>query len=1193
MSVEEEPVAASWAAVAAAIGSGDADVAADLLLRLDPRTLSPGPHTHGHPGPAALAEDAVPASEGPGPRVAAEHGLRASERPGPRVAAEHGLRASERSGRRDASRAPYGPDSQAPLDRGIDAAERSALRAPAQDASGAPYEPGVPEPSEDGLQVAADRPGPQALVEHGPHAARHAGPQAPHHATCKGRHSEHGRRRGRSGGAGPRGGRVRSDDDPGDAALFGLLADAMAGRTAEWRAEFATLAALKLVPGPRRRGGPGQGVRMVLALLRHTGVVPPVHDPLVLTWAACTPDAAALRADPLLDHLVPRLFDADGVGALLRDERSDPPKPRSWLAALHELAADGRIERDLLLDGCLRRFLRGGQPADLRFFVRLHELLQPTYDEVSGRRSAYLELLSAAPGAVAETVLRHVRRLGDLEPGEVTGALRALLSRRERKLQTAGVTWLDEVAAADPAAGLDELASALGRAFGSESADVQGRAVRVAVKHAKRFTADGARAIREAAQALPQELRETLAAVFGGKTGEGARHPDGFRPVPLPEPLPVGAFPSPVRAAYELDPWPGAGWQDAERWLAGVVHLYGHDPIGLAARLTTRRPPPNPPSGPWLDIDQWAQAITRLILTLPRTTRPRRGAATRLSGRTSRVGGGVAGDAGRGGDGSGTTLAARGAGIMPGARAAGVPPAAREVGVAPGGQGAVAAIRAGEGDVGFGESGFGVAAGAREVGGVSSAALQRLPQAGDVPGPHLFLLRRWAEVHDALAAGTPPPYLLAEPTDDAGGLDPAVLVERLAGYERAGAEALPADLQQALLRLPRVIPQEVVVRAAGLTSKAGRAAARWMTGGRPEPVAELLWWCPILGGPGVDLSGAALTEPALAKSGASGASGPDLAEAGPYGVSGPGLAESGVSGVSGSGLAESGSYGASGSGVAGAPGTGTGAARHGGPGGEGAGRGRGIGGSAGEAAPHDRWQCCAARAGRVHELGARLRLAAPTGLALVDGLLGGSAAHGLRDHGGYLGWWPYLMPSDREAVAAYFVPHLMERWRRARVEAAQAPALAAAGGPPGDALALVVAYLAADRSRAAAKERARPVVELAARGELDAERVGRRLALLLRRTELKPGPAFETLEAAAALGAQREVWRIMTAFLPGFLPGPGERPHTRHTQGLVFALRAARWAGARGAVPCVAEIAGRKASNTFVREARRLHTYLT
>lgn len=186
------------------------------------------------------------------------------------------------------------------------------------------------------------------------------------------------------------------------------------------------------------------------------------------------------------------------------------------------------------------------------------------------------------------------------------------------------------------------------------------------------------------------------------------------------------------------------------------------------------------------------------------------------------------------------------------------------------------------------------------------------------------------------------------------------------------------------------------------------------------------------------------------------------------------------------------------------------------------------------------------------------------------------------------------MPSHREVVAAHLVPYLLERWRPDRVEPRLAQALVSGGGVAGEAVALVQAYFVADRSWSGdPRERARAVVGMAARGDLDGEQVGRQLALLVRRAGLRTGPVFETLEGAAGLGAHREVWGIMTGFLTAYLPGPGERSHTRHTQALTFALRAARWAGARGVVGCVAEIARRRASNNFVREARRLHTYLT
>ncbi|NJP88001.1 hypothetical protein HCN51_00770 [Nonomuraea sp. FMUSA5-5] len=814
--------------------------------------------------------------------------------------------------------------------------------------------------------------------------------------------------------------------------------------------ELVARAALELRPASGRRGGRDPLAGLVLAMLRRSGAVPPHHDPLVLAWATATPTAAELRADPLLDHLVPRLFEAEGVGRLLRDERADPPDPRSWLAALAELQREGRIGRDLLLDGLLRRFLRGGQPADLRFFVRLHELLDPTYDDVSKRRRDYLRLLPAAPGIVAEPALRHLRRLDDLDPGEVTEAVLALLSRGERKLLTAGLTWLDELAR-DPGADLETLAPALGYAFACESADVQGRAVRVAVKHARRFGVAGARAVWEAATVLPQELGETLASAFGpvlgpvsggafGEVGEDPRDSDGFVPVPLPPPVTAAPFPAPVTAAREVEGLPdGARWEAAELWLAGVVRLHASDRDGLASRLSALMPGVTPPDGRWLAVWHWAWEIARLLTT-------------------------PAGDTG-------------------------------------------------------------------EAAPATAAYLSRLPEVGEVPGPHLFLLRRWAEVCGAVEGGTLPPYLLAEPTSMTGHLDGAVLVERLEGYERAGVEALPADLRQALLRLPRGLAPEVVARAGRLTSRAGRAAARWMGGERPEPVAEIAWWYyPPAGTPGCgdrqvyredrehagtgavlyELTARLRTPPA------------------------PGLL------------------------------------------------------------PMDAPPATASPATVPSATVPPPALSAAGGEPAGDGLLGGPVGHRLKEHDGYLRWWPFLMPSDREVVAAHLVPHLTGRWQRARAEPGQAWALAVADGPMGEAGALVQAYFVADRAWCADPgERARPLVELAARGELDAEQVGRQLALLVRRTDLKPGPVFETLESAAALGAQREVWRIMAGFLPVFLPGPGERTHTRHAQSLTFALRAARWAQARGAVACVAEIARRRASNTFVRQARRLHTYLT
>lgn len=117
---------------------------------------------------------------------------------------------------------------------------------------------------------------------------------------------------------------------------------------------------------------------------------------------------------------------------------------------------------------------------------------------------------------------------------------------------------------------------------------------------------------------------------------------------------------------------------------------------------------------------------------------------------------------------------------------------------------------------------------------------RELPEAGrslpekmidhGLPGPHHALRLRIAEVALRLAVQSVP-MLVATPTEAAGLLDPAVLVERLARAEREGWQPWPCDLEQALLRLP-LDPDPAVVRAAGaLQSPAGRTLARWLASG--------------------------------------------------------------------------------------------------------------------------------------------------------------------------------------------------------------------------------------------------------------------------------------------------------------------------------------------------------------------------
>lgn len=323
----------------------------------------------------------------------------------------------------------------------------------------------------------------------------------------------------------------------------GPLLRVIAARPPEWQADLAVRLALRL-RGSRTQAR-DDSMPLALGLLRRTGAVPPDHDPITIAWVSQPPD---LENDPLAEHLVPRLFEAEGVGRALREDTVDPPSwdsgRRTWLGALRAVVAAGRFAPEPLADGCVRRFLRGGSATDLRFFARLHEVLAPVPSKE--RTRDYLRLLPAAPGPVAELALRQLRGAGELSGEEVAEAVSALLFRPEGKLVRAGLTLLDQ-AARDTAGDLDDLAAALASALLCESYEARERTVRLAVKHAGRFTPAGAEAVREAASVLPAELAARLSEAYGMTAAE-PEAADDFVPGPLPpfEPLAREPFPPPL-----------------------------------------------------------------------------------------------------------------------------------------------------------------------------------------------------------------------------------------------------------------------------------------------------------------------------------------------------------------------------------------------------------------------------------------------------------------------------------------------------------------------------------------------------------------------------------------------------------------------------------------------------------------------
>ncbi|MEU8380287.1 DUF6493 family protein [Streptosporangium sp. NPDC048865] len=774
----------------------------------------------------------------------------------------------------------------------------------------------------------------------------------------------------------------------------GRITAILAARPAQWRADLAERLVLRL------RTAEDRGLELALALLRATGIEVPAHDPVVAGWARAAVALPAPHEDPLFDAMLPRLFEAQGVGRVLQWE-SDPD--RSLLGALRTLAAADGERRAALLQGCVRRFLLGGPATELRFFVRLHEALDPAPHEIGPRARDYLRLLPAAPGPVAELALRHLRALDDLNKTDRTGgtdgsggldpldlaeAWESVLFRPERKLVRAGLTWMDRRVRRSPGLAAS-IAGPLAPVLAAGSADLQGKALALAVKYAGLMDDEGRAVIRDTLGALPPDLGRRAFAAFGGTEPVVTGPLDGFDPPALPGPGDARRpMPGPIASVAEMaalmETDDRDDWRSWERLLAGFVTLVHRDREGTAVAFKAALPGRHMyiygGRDHWKRVDQWLAAAVYSLTGAA----PERGAWKR-----------------------------------------------------------------------------------------------RLPGTHQLCPPHLLLLYRVAEIQMAVEEDVVPPLLLATPTLTTGHVEAAELVTRLETVEAAGMEPLAADLQQALLRLPRERDAEAAERAGRLSSRTGRLVARRLSGAPlADPVVEMGW-------------------------------------------SRPG---------------------------------------HG-----------------------DRtWD-------HVRTLKPAPSLRAPsTGLPLVDRMFADPPRHG---DGIHPAWWPSMLPSHREVTAAHLSRQLLhDQWHHLAVRPGHLHDLARLDGPPGAAVALVLARLLGNPKTPEAVD---ILLEMAGRGDLPAAELGRRAVELVEHDQIKLVHLTAALDSASRRGAHEGVWTAVAAALPSLLPRAGQRPRHGLAGFVELAATTAAWCRARGAIPGIEAMAARKGSSDLLREARRLHGLLT
>ncbi|MEV0198278.1 DUF6493 family protein [Nonomuraea sp. NPDC050691] len=363
----------------------------------------------------------------------------------------------------------------------------------------------------------------------------------------------------------------------------------LSDRPEEWRRDLAVRLVQRLRPAT---GSTWQRIQalgnwdLAAALVIETGAEPPENDAFVSGWVLRMAERQRLNpnrvlaGDRLLDHMLPRLFQAQGVADGLMWDRGWGDGP-TVLGQLVAMAGTGRVPRQVLLDGCVSRFLAGADAAEAAPFVTMWRELEPEAAEVPV--ADFVRMVPSASSPVVQLALEELRRAEPALDGELFAeAVQALAYRPEKKYMAAAVKW---IAAASPSRGALAVA-ALAPVFHVDTPSLRERAVRVAVKLAPHTAEPGREAIREAAAWLPADLRERVAAAFGAV--------EEFQPEPMSAatltatPLPALAPPmtSVAELAAELaEPlWPEVPAQ-FERILAALVRLTHQDRDAVVAGL--------------------------------------------------------------------------------------------------------------------------------------------------------------------------------------------------------------------------------------------------------------------------------------------------------------------------------------------------------------------------------------------------------------------------------------------------------------------------------------------------------------------------------------------------------------------------------------------------------------------------------
>jgi hypothetical protein len=166
------------------------------------------------------------------------------------------------------------------------------------------------------------------------------------------------------------------------------------------------------------------------------------------------PLSKRLLAEPDLLDDIWRFFDTEQYGFTdLFTRYNKNPKFETWAVALKKLSDQGKIDRQRLLDCSLAALQRDFKQNLLTGFVRFHETMEPTADELRARQGTYIDLLTVSTNHVVSFATKMLKRIDEakrLDDGAFVAAAERVFAKPAKNSAMTVVGLLEKIGKRSP-----------------------------------------------------------------------------------------------------------------------------------------------------------------------------------------------------------------------------------------------------------------------------------------------------------------------------------------------------------------------------------------------------------------------------------------------------------------------------------------------------------------------------------------------------------------------------------------------------------------------------------------------------------------------------------------------------------------------------------------------------------------------